>query len=50
LNPRAITREYSPLISKFNLRIPSVPTVPRKFTGEKRRVAILEELREAGCC
>ena len=43
----AIEREYSPLITKYNLPIPSVPSVPNNLTDEKRRGAIYDEIIES---
>ena len=43
----AIEREYSSLISKYNLPIPSVPSVPNKLTDEKRRDEIYDEIIES---
>lgn len=44
---RAIDREYMPLMKKFNLPKPSVPTVPSKLSDEVRRQQIYEEIIES---
>ncbi len=44
---RAIDREYLPLMEKFNLPKPSVPTVPSKLSDDIRRQQIYEELIES---
>ena len=44
----AISRAYLPLVSKYCLPLPTVPEVPKQFTNEVRRAAIVGELMESG--
>jgi len=51
MNPaqrKAIERAYLPLVQQYGLADVSVPKVPNKLSGERRRDAILEEIRESG--
>jgi uracil-DNA glycosylase len=51
MNPdqkRAIERAYLPLVDKHNLPNPTIPTVPKAFTDEKRRQEVKEEIDESG--
>ena len=43
----AIEREYLPILDKYNLPEPSVPSVPLKLSDEKRRNQILAEIIES---
>jgi uracil-DNA glycosylase len=44
---RAIGKNYLPLVDKFDLPVPTVPSVPRKLTDETRREEILNEIEES---
>ncbi len=45
---KAIERAYLPLMEKYELPQPSVPSVPAQLTDEIRRNAILDELQQSG--
>jgi hypothetical protein len=45
---KAIERAYLPVADTYGLPEPTVPPVPKAFSDEKRRRAILDELRESG--
>jgi hypothetical protein len=45
---KAIERAYLPVVSKFGLTEPSVPTVPKSLTDGNRRKEILNEVIESG--
>ena len=45
---KAIVRAYRPLVSDYDLPLPTVPEVPKRLTDEARRKAILDELVESG--
>jgi hypothetical protein len=45
---RAIERAYVPVAEKYHLPEPSVPKVPKRLTGQKRRAEILSEIQESG--
>jgi uracil-DNA glycosylase len=45
---KAIERAYLPVAEKYHLPEPSVPPVPKRLTGQKRRAEILSEIQESG--
>jgi len=44
---KAIDRAYMPLVERYGLPVPSVPSVPRTLADDARRRQILEEIQES---